>query len=420
MPKEQSPGKPTTRRYSPEEKAAAVRMVRTLRAELGTEAGTVSRVARQLGYGVESVRSWVRQADIDEGLAPGVSTVESRKVRELEQEIRELKRANEILKRAAKFLRGGARPPTQEIVAFIDVNRDEFGVEPICTVLRSAGVSMAPSTYYDTKTRPPSARTQRDAVLTPVLVGLWQDNYKVYGARKLWKAARRAGYDVGRDQVARLMRAAGIKGARRGKWVKTTRADPTANRHPDLVKRQFVADRPNRLWVTDLTYVPTWTGVAYVCFLIDAYSRMIVGWRVASHMRTTMVLDAIEMARWSRGILLLGLTCHSDAGSQFTSIRYGERLAEIGAVPSIGSIGDSFDNALAETVNGYYKAELIYGPARGGPWKTVEDVELATLGWVHWHNTSRLHGYLGDLPPAEFEAAFYDAQRSDQPLVEIQ
>ena len=172
--------------------------------------------------------------------------------------------------------------------------------------------------------------------------------------------------------------------------------------------------------MTDLTFVPTWAGIAYVCFLTDAFSRMIVGWRVASHMRTTMVLDAIEMARWSRGITLAGLRCHSDAGSQFTSLRYGERLAEIGAAPSIGTIGDSFDNALAETVNGYYKAELIYGPARTGPWKTIEDVELATLSWVHWHNTTRLHGYLGDVPPTEFEATFYDAQRTDQPLVEIQ
>ena len=294
-------------------------------------------------------------------------------------------------------------------MAFIDANRAEFGVEPICTVLRTAGVQVAPSTYYDTKNRPLSARPQRDAELGPALVTLWEDNYKVYGARKLWKAARRAGHDVGRDQVARLMRAAGIEGARRRKKVKTTRSDPAADRHPDLVKRKFTASAPNALWVTDLTFVPTWAGVAYVCFLTDAYSRMIVGWRVASHMRTTMVLDAIEMARWSRGILLPGLTCHSDAGSQFTSIRYGERLAEIGAVPSIGSVGD-----------GYYKTELIYGPARSGPWKTVEDVELATLGWVHWHNTTRLHGYLDDLPPAEFEAAFYDAQRSDQPLVEIQ
>ncbi|WP_155726824.1 IS3 family transposase [Mycobacterium avium] len=420
MPKEQSPGKPTTRRYSAEEKAAAVRMVRTLRAELGTEQGTVQRVARQLGYGVESVRTWVRQVDIDEGLAPGVTTSESKRVQELEQENRELKRANEILKRAAKFLRGGARPPTQEIVDFIDDNRGEFGVEPICTVLRSAGLQVALSTYYDTKARVPSARALRDAVLGPALCQLWKDNYCVYGARKLWKTARREGHDVGRDQVARLMRAAGIEGVRRGKRVRTTKPDPAAARHPDLVKRNFTATAPNQLWVTDLTFVPTWAGVAYVCFIIDAYSRMIVGWRVASHMRTSMVLDALEMARWSRGNMLPGLRCHSDAGSQFTSIRYGERLAEIGAVPSIGTVGDSFDNALAETVNGYYKAELIYGPARTGPWKTVEDVELATLSWVYWHNTSRLHSYLGDIPPAEFEAAFYDAYRTDQPLIGIQ
>jgi putative transposase len=281
-------------------------------------------------------------------------------------------------------------------------------------------VQAAPSTYYEAKTRAPSARAQRDAAMGPALVQLWEDNYRVYGVRKLWKAARRAGHDVGRDQVGRLMRAAGMEGVRRGKRVRTTKADPGAPRHPDLVKRKFTATAPNALWVTDLTFVPTWAGVAYVCFLTDVFSRMIVGWRVASHMRTTMVLDAIEMARWSRGNTLAGLRCHSDAGSQFTSIRYGERLAEIGAVPSIGTVGDSYDNALAETVNGYYKAELIYGPARTGPWKTVEDVELATLGWVHWHNTRRLHGYLGDLPPAEYEAAFYDDERTDQPLVGIQ
>jgi putative transposase len=281
-------------------------------------------------------------------------------------------------------------------------------------------VQVAPSTYYANKVRTPCARACRDAVIGPALQTLWEDNYRVYGARKLWKAARRAGHDVGRDQVARHMRAAGIAGVRRGKRVRTTKPDPAAARHPDLVKRDFTATVPNQLWVTDLTYVPTWSGVAYVCFIVDVYSRMIVGWRVASHMRTTMVLDAIEMARWSRGNTLSSLRCHSDAGSQFTSIRYGERLAEIGAVPSIGTIGDSYDNALAETVNGYYKAELIYGPARGGPGKTVEDVELATLGWVHWHNTSRLHGYLGDVPPAEFEAIFYATKRTDQPLVEIQ
>jgi putative transposase len=198
--------------------------------------------------------------------------------------------------------------------------------------------------------------------------------------------------------------------------VTTTRRDEQAARHPDLVDRQFHADRPNALWVTDLTFVPTWAGVAYVCFIVDAFSRRIVGWRVAGHMRTAMVLDALEMARWSRGTQLLeGLVCHSDAGSQFTSIRYGERLTEFGATPSIGSVGDSYDNALAETVNGLYKAELIYGPEQG-PWRSVEAVELATLGWAHWYNTERLHGYLDDLPPAEFEDA-YHARNTDQPLV---
>jgi putative transposase len=290
-----------------------------------------------------------------------------------------------------------------------------LGVESICAVLQ-----VAPSTYYAARARVPSVRARSDAVLGPVVRQLWEENYRVYGARKIWKAAWRAGHDVGRDQVARLMRAQGIEGVRRTRRLRTTKPDPGASRHPDLVKRDFTATSPNQLWVTDLTYVPTWAGVAYVCFIIDAYSRMIVGWRAASHMRTTMVLDAIEMARWSRGTKLAGLRCHSDAGSQFTSLRYGERLAEIGAVPSIGTVGDSFDNALAETVNGYYKAELIRGPARSGPWKSVEDVELATLGWVHWHNHKRLHGYLGDVPPAEFEQALYATRRTDQLMVEIQ
>ena len=302
-------------------------------------------------------------------------------------------------------------------MAFIDANKDDIvdarrlGVEPICEVLQ-----VASSTYYAARDRAPSRRAVRDAELGPRLVELWKANYEVYGSRKLWKAARRAGIDIGRDQTARLMGQAGIQGALRSKRVRTTHRDRRAGRHPDLVKRQFTATEPNRLWVTDLTFVATWAGVAYVCFIVDAFSRMIVGWRVASHMRTPMVLDAIEMARWNRGLRHQGLRCHSDAGSQFTSIRYGERLAEIGATPSIGTVGDSYDNALAETVNGYYKAELIRGPARTGPWKTVEEVELATLGWVHWHNTQRLHGYLGDLPPAEFEA-LHAARQSPDPGV---
>lgn len=279
---------------------------------------------------------------------------------------------------------------------------------------------MAPSSYYAHRVRPASARALRDAWTRPLLRQLWVDNFQVYGIHKLWKAATRAGCDIGRDQVARLMKAEGIQGVRRGKKVFSTRPDPDGVRHPDLVKRNFTATGPNQLWVTDLTIVATWAGAAYVCFIVDAFSRRIVGWRVASNMRTTMVLDALEMARWNRGAVLEGLRCHSDAGSQFTSVRYGERLAEIGAVPSIGTVADSYDNALAESVNSLYKAEIIYGPARPGPWRTVEDVELATLGWVHWYNTSRLHGYLGDIPPAEFEDAFYAASRNDQALVEIQ
>jgi len=286
-------------------------------------------------------------------------------------------------------------------VTFIDDHRDVYGVGPICRTLQ-----VAPSTYYAVKKRGPSARALRDQVMMPILLALWVANRKVYGAHKLWKAARRAGHVIGRDQVARLMRAAGIRGVTRTRRVRTTRSDPAASRPADLVDRDFTADAPNRLWVVDLTYVATWAGVAYVCFITDAYSRMIVGWRVATHMRTQMVLDALEMARWKRGTRLEGLIAHSDAGSQFTSVRYGERLAELGAVPSIGSVGDSYDNALAETVNGLYKTELIRGPDQG-PWRTVDDVELATLGWVHWYNHQRLHGYLGDVPPVEYEEAHY-------------
>lgn len=222
---------------------------------------------------------------------------------------------------------------------------------------------MAPSTYYAAKSRAlPRARGQRRGPHPGAGDALERELLRLRRPQ-LWKTARRAGIDIGRDQTGRLMRAAGIEGATRAKRVKTTRPDPAAARHPDLVKREFTATAPNRLWVTDLTFVPTWAGVAYVCFIIDVFSRMIVGWRCASHMRTEMVLDA-TMARWGRGTRHENLRCHSDAGSQFTSIRYGERLAEIGATPSIGTVGDSYDNALAETVNGYYKTELVRGPAR--------------------------------------------------------
>ena len=294
------------------------------------------------------------------------------------------------------------------MVDYIDRHKDEYGVEPICRTLQ-----FAPSTYYAAKSRQPSARALRDAVMMQVLMVLWVTNRKVYGAHKLWKAARRAGHDIGRDQTARLMRQMGIQGVTRRRKVFTTRPDPDASRAPDLVDRDFTAERPDALWVTDLTYVPTRSGMAYVCFIVDAFSRRIVGWRVATNMKTEMVLDALEMARRSRGgRRLVGLVTHSDAGSQFTSVRFTERLDEIGARPSIGTVADSYDNALAETTNGLYKAECVYGPDTHG-WDDVDQLELATLSWVHWFNEQRLHGHCNDVPPAEFEAAFYAAQQAD-------
>ena len=303
------------------------------------------------------------------------------------------------------------------MVDYIDQHRAEFGVEPICGVLQ-----MAPSTYYAARRRrvAPSARARRDAVMMGVLMVLWVTNRKVYGAHKLWRAAVRAGHDIGRDQVARLMRELGIRGVSRRRKVFTTRPDPDAVRAADLVNRVFTADRPDALWVTDLTYVPTRSGMAYVCFIVDAFSRRIVGWRVATHMRTEMVLDALEMARTSRGgRRLVGLVTHSDAGSQFTSVRFTERLDEIGARPSIGTVADSYDNALAETTNGLYKAECVYGPDTDG-WDDVDQLELATLSWVHWFNEHRLHSHCGHVPPAEFEAAFYAAQQATPAGVGIQ
>ncbi len=304
------------------------------------------------------------------------------------------------------------------IVDFIDDNRGEFGVEFICRQLQ-----VAPSSYYATKKRQttPSARAVRDAVMMQILMTLWIANRKVYGAHKLWKAAQRAGHDVGRDQVARLMRQLGITGVSRQRAkVFTTRHDPDATRAPDLVNRQFTADRPDDLWVTDLTFVPTRSGMAYVCFIIDAFSRRIVGWRVAANMKTQMVLDAVEMARRARGgHRLTGLVAHSDAGSQFTSVRFTERLDEIGARPSIGTVADSYDNALAETTNGLYKTECVYGPGTTG-WDDVDELELATLSWVHWFNEQRLHSHCNDMPPAEHEAAFYAAQQTDPAGVGIQ
>jgi len=289
-------------------------------------------------------------------------------------------------------------------VAYIDLHRDRFGVEPILHALE-----VAPSTYYCCKARPPSARSLSDAALKPRILKVWKDNYEVYGVRKVTKALRREGVTVGRDQVGRLMAELGIAGLARGKAKRTTKADPSAVRAPDLVKRHFTATEPNRLWLSDFTYVPTWSGTVYVAFIIDAFSRAIVGWKASTTMRTDLVLDALEMAIWARGTRLKGLVAHSDAGSQYTAMRYTERLAEIGAAPSIGTVGDSYDNALAETVNGLYKNELIH---RQGRWRTADDIEVATAAWVHWWNTGRLHGACGDVPPAEYEAAWRRAREA--------
>jgi putative transposase len=272
-------------------------------------------------------------------------------------------------------------------------------------------LEIAPSTYWSAKTRPPSARSLSDAVLAPLLVALFVANYSVYGRRKLTRAAQRAGIDVGRDQVARLMRREGIRGASRATRRFTTRSDPAAVRAPDLLKRDFTADRPDRTWVADFTYCSTWSGIVYVAFVVDVFSRRIVGWKAARTMATSLVLDALNMAAWARrGIDIDGVVCHSDAGSQYTAIAYTDRLAEIGAQPSIGTVADSYDNALAESAIGLFKTELHRNPAaiatNGGPWKGLDDLEVATCGWVSWFNTQRLHGQLDDHTPAEVEAAW--------------
>jgi putative transposase len=290
---------------------------------------------------------------------------------------------------------------------FIDGHRATHGVEPICRTLQ-----IAPSTYYAARVRPPSARQVRDETLSADIARIHKGNYAVYGARKLWHALRREGTGIGRDQTGRLMHALGLAGAVRGKTKRTTVAAELSPRPADLVDRVFAAPAPNRLWVADITYVSTWSGFVYTAFVIDAFSRAIVGWRVSSSLRAELALDALEMAIWSRRSADLGgLVHHSDRGVQYLAIRYTERLEDEGAVTSVGSRGDSYDNALAETVNGLYKTELIR--ARG-PWRTVDQVELATAGWVAWWNAERLHSACGDIPPAEFEAAYHQRQATTE------
>jgi len=288
---------------------------------------------------------------------------------------------------------------------FTDQHRDTFGVEPICKVLQ-----IAPSGYrrHAAQKRNPAlrcARAQRDAVLLPQVEHVWQANLQVYGADKVWHQLNRDGVQVARCTVERLMKQEGLHGVRRGKVVRTTIPDKAAACPLDRVNRQFKADRPNQLWVSDFTYVSTWQGWLYVAFVIDVFARRIVGWRVSSSMRTDFVLDALEQALYDRQPERVdALIHHSDRGSQYVSIRYTERLAEAGIEPSVGSRGDSYDNALAETINGLYKAELIH---RRAPWKTREAVELATLEWVSWFNHHRLLEPIGYIPPAEAEANYY-------------
>ena len=285
------------------------------------------------------------------------------------------------------------------MITYIDEQRGSYGVEPICRTLQ-----VAPSSYYAAKTRPPSARAVHDAELSADITRIHAEHFSVYGVRKAWRVLRREGVTVGRDHVARLMRTLGLAGVTRTKRIRTTHPAAVSQRPADLVERVFSAAAPNRLWVADLTYVWTRTGFVYTAFVIDVFSRAIVGWRVSLSLRTDLALDALDMALWARGSNLPELVHHSDRGVQYLAIKYTERLALAETVSSVGSRGDSYDNALAETVNGLYKAELIN---RHGPWRTVEQVELATAEWVHFWNDRRLHSACGDVPPAEFEEAYH-------------
>ena len=294
------------------------------------------------------------------------------------------------------------------MVQFIDAHRAEYGVESIC-----AQLPIAPAVYYQHKARqkdperlPP--RTRRDQVLRGEIQRVYDANFRVYGARKVWRQLGREGIAVARCTVERLMRSLGLAGVVRGKRCRTTIPDEHAERPRDRVNRQFSATRPNQLWVADFTFVATWSGFVYVAFVIDAFARRIVGWRVARSMHTELVLDALEQALWARKATA-GLIHHSDRGSQYLSIRYTERLAEAGVETSVGSVGDSYDNALAETIIGLYKAEVIH---RRGPWRHIDGVEYATLEWVDWFNHRRLLEPIGNVPPAELESAYHRQQHA--------
>ncbi|WP_407658810.1 IS3 family transposase [Methylococcus geothermalis] len=393
-------------KFSPEVRERAVRLVFECRNEHPSQWAAVVSIAGKMGCTAQTLLSWVRRHERDTGQRDGLTSAEQQRIKELEREVKELRKANEILRLASGFFRpGGARPPIQVVREFVDVHRDTFGVEPICKVLQ-----IAPSGYrrHAAQQRNPalrSARAQRDDALVPQIERVWQVNLQVYGADKVWRQRNREGIAVARCTVERLMRRLGLRGVIRGKVVRTTVSDRTLPCPLDRVNRDFKAERPNQLWVADFTYVSTWQGWLYVAFVVDVFARRIVGWRVSSSMHTDFVLDALEQALYARQPERDGALIHpSDRGSQYLSIRYSERLAEAGIEPSVGSKGDSYDNALAETINGLYKAELIH---RRAPWKTREAVELATLEWVSWFNHSRLLEPIGYIPPAEAEANYY-------------
>ncbi|WP_404850133.1 IS3 family transposase [Enterobacter ludwigii] len=389
-------------RFSPEVRQRAVRMVIEGQDGYESQWAAISSIAPKIGCTPETLRIWLRQYERDAGGGDGgLTTAERQRLKELEREVRELRRSNDILRQAsAYFCEGGVRPPLEKIAPLVDALRAEHGVGPVCHEL-----DIAPSTYYRQQylSRHPekrSQREQRDDLLKTEIQRVYDENHSVYGIRKVWRQLLRDNISVARCTVTRLMKSMGLAGVRRGKKVRTTvsRKETAAG---DRVNRQFVAERPDQLWVADFNYVSTWQGFVYVAFIIDVFAGRIVGWRVSSSMETTFVLDALEQALWARRPS--GTIHHSDKGSQYVSLAYTQRLKDAELLASTGSTGDSYDNAMAESINGLYKAEVIHRKS----WKNRAEVELATLGWVDWYNNRRLLERLGHIPPAEAEQAYY-------------
>ncbi|HDQ0076004.1 IS3 family transposase [Escherichia coli] len=395
-------------RFSPEVRQRAVRMVLESQGEYHSQWAAICSIAPKIGCTPETLRVWVRQHERDTGGGDGgLTTAERQRLKELERENRELRRSNDILRQAsAYFGEGGVRPPLEKIMPLLDKLREQYGVGPVCSELH-----IAPSTYYHCQQQrhhpdKRSARAQRDDWLKREIRRVYDENHQVYGARKVWRQLLREGIRVARCTVARLMAVMRLAGVLRGKKVRTT-ISRKAVVAGDRVNRQFVAERPDQLWVADSTYVSTWQGVVYVAFIIDVFAGYIVGWRVSSSMETTFVLDALEQALWARRPS--GTVHHSDKGSQYVSLAYTQRLKEAGLLASTGSTGDSYDNAMAESINGLYKAEVIHRKS----WKNRAEVELATLTWVDWYNNRRLLERLGHTPPAEAEKAYYASIGND-------